>query len=127
MKLSRGIVYILVALVLGLMGTFVIHAYVTPSNLSTVQKMVPVVVAGANINPGTALRPEFLRVVQWPQEILPPHTANMVQQVEGMVVTVPVTKGEPILLPKLAPIANQRHDLNKKKLSNITLSAAHSN
>jgi Flp pilus assembly protein CpaB len=99
MKLLQGRRKILVALTMGLiLGSF-IHAYVSSEDMAP--NMVPVVVAGANLTPGTALRPEDLRVVQWPREVLPPHTAVAIPKVTGLVVTVPVNQGEPILLPKL--------------------------
>jgi pilus assembly protein CpaB len=103
MKLSKGMLNILVALALGLMATFVIHAYITSKTRTTAQKTVPVVVADASVAPGTALRPELVRVVQWPQEIAPPQTATTIKQVENRVVMHPLSKGEPILLSKLAP------------------------
>jgi pilus assembly protein CpaB len=101
MKLSKGMLNILVALALGLMATFLIHTYITAKTRTTAQKTVPVVVADANVSPGTALRPEVLKVVQWPQEIVPPQTVTTVKQVENRVVIVPLSKGEPVLLSKL--------------------------
>jgi pilus assembly protein CpaB len=95
-------------LALGLSLGVVIQAYAPPKNQNMVQNQVPVVVAGTNLVPGTVLRPGALQVVQWPREALPPHTLNTLKQVEGQVVTVPVTKGEPILRPKLAPLSSHR-------------------
>jgi pilus assembly protein CpaB len=103
MKLSKGLLNILVALVLGLMATFFIHSYVTSKTRTATQKTIPVVVADASISPGTPLRPELVRIVQWPQEIAPSQTAATVKQVENRVVIVPLNQGEPILLSKLAP------------------------
>jgi pilus assembly protein CpaB len=60
-------------------------------------------VADASVSPGTALRPELVKVVQWPQEIVPAQTASSIRNVENRVVIVPLSKGEPILLSKLAP------------------------
>jgi pilus assembly protein CpaB len=117
MKTSKGILNILVAVALGLVATFFIHSYITSKTHTTAQKTLAVVVADANISSGSALRPDALRVVQWPQEIVPPETANAIRQVENRVVNVPLSKGEPILLSKLAPegatagmTALMRHD-----------------
>lgn len=121
MKLRLSMWNILGALALGLMAGFFIHAHVNPENLNTAQKMVPVVVADANLAAGTALRPEVLRVVQLPREILPTQTFNSLIQLEGRVVIVPMTKGEPILLPQLAPLNNQKNNLNIKKLVPLAL------
>ena len=76
MKPSKGMLNILVALALGLVATFFIHTYITSKTRTTAQKTVPVVVADASVSPGTALRPELVKVVQWPQEIVPPQTAS---------------------------------------------------
>ncbi len=107
--------HILVALALGLMMGFFIQEYVSSQDQIKANKMVPVVVADANISPGKVLRPEVLRVVQWPREVLPPQTAETVKQVVGRLLIAPVTKGEPILLPKLAPLSNQENYPNSKK------------
>ncbi len=96
MKIKRR--YMVAALVLGLMLGYCIQEYV----FSLSHGVIPVVVAGADISAGTVLRPENLQVVQWSREYLPTHTAEKVKQVEGRVITQPVTKGEPVLLPKLA-------------------------
>ena len=89
---------ILTALGLGLMLGFSIQEYVAsqPSGL------IPVVVASTDISAGTVLRPENLQVMQWPQDYLPGNTVEKVKQAEGLIITQPVTKGEPVLLPKLA-------------------------
>jgi Flp pilus assembly protein CpaB len=90
--------HILTAVALGLMLGF----YIQDSVSSQQQSMAtPVVVAAADISPGTVLRPEILRVVQWPEQILPPNTIDSIQKLQGLVITVPLNKGEPILLPKL--------------------------
>jgi Flp pilus assembly protein CpaB len=96
MKIKRR--YMVAALVLGLMLGYCIQEYV----FFLSHGVIPVVVAGADISAGTVLRPENLQVVQWSREYLPTHTAEKVKQVEGRVITQPVTKGEPVLLPKLA-------------------------
>jgi Flp pilus assembly protein CpaB len=91
----------ILAVALGLILGFYSYNFILSQPQSMVPRMVPVVVADADITPGTVLRPEILRVVQWPEEIMPPHTAKAIQKVQGLMITVPVIKGEPILLPKL--------------------------
>ena len=93
--------HILTAVALGLMLGFYIQDSVSSQQQSMAPPVVPVVVAAADISPGTVLRPEILRVVQWPEQILPPNTINSIQKIQGLVITVPLNKGEPILLPKL--------------------------
>jgi Flp pilus assembly protein CpaB len=102
MKLENSRWHILTAVVLGLMLGFYVQDSVSSQQQSIMAPpVVPVVVAAANISPGTVLRAENLRVVQWPEQILPPNTINSIQKIQGLVITVPVNQGEPILLPKL--------------------------
>lgn len=103
MKLSKGLLNILLALALGLVVTFMIHTYITSKTRTATLATTPVVVADAEIPPGSILRPEVVKVVQWPQEIVPPQTAKTMKQVENRVAAVPLSKGEPVLLSKLAP------------------------
>lgn len=101
MKVVRGLATIVGGLVLGgLVGVF-IHKAV--SEHTAVAKNVPVVVAAVDIAPGNVLRATDLHVVQWPHEVLPPQSAYALRQVEKRLVSVPITRGEPILLPKLLP------------------------
>jgi hypothetical protein len=112
---------ILAALTLGLLMGFLIQDYVSSEPQDMVQNLVPVVVAGVNLSPGRILRPEVLQVVKWPREVLPPQTAETVKQVTGRLVLSPITRGEPILLPKLAPLNDQNKNLNIKKLVPMAL------
>ena len=121
MKQQKRMWNILAALTLGLLMGFFIQDYVSSPPQSQGQKMIPVVVAGVNLSPGSVLQPEVLQVVQWPREVLPPQTAETVKQVTGRVVLTPVTKGEPILLPKLVPLNDQKNNLNIKKLVPVAL------
>ena len=121
MKQRKRMWNILAALTLGLLMGFLIQDYVSSEPQDMVQNLVPVVVAGVNLSPGRILRPEVLQVVQWPREVLPPQTAETVKQVTGRVVMTPVAKGEPILLPKLAPLSDQRNNLSVKKIMSYAL------
>lgn len=103
MKLPKGMLSIVMAMAFGLLATFLIHIYISSMTRTTAENTVPVVVADAAIAPGTAMRPEVLKLVQWPKEIVPPQTASSIKQLENRVVNVPLSQGEPILLSKLAP------------------------
>ncbi len=121
MKQRKRMWNILAALTLGLLMGFLIQDYVSSEPQDMVQNLVPVVVAGVNLSPGRILRPEVLQVVKWPREVLPPQTAETVKQVTGRVVMTPVAKGEPILLPKLAPLSDQRNNLSVNKIMSYAL------
>jgi pilus assembly protein CpaB len=62
----------------------------------------PVVVAAADLQLGTELKAEDLRVVAWPASDLPAGAFSTPQEIAGRGLIVPVVKNEPILPAKLA-------------------------
>lgn len=121
MKLHKR--YILAGLALGLGLGFFVQEYFSSPDQSAAKELVPVVVADTDLGAGSILGPGVLRVVQWPRRILPPQTAGSVIQVTGRLVMAPITKGEPILLPKLAPLGNQRKNRVINRLVDSVLKA----
>ncbi len=104
-NLPKGMTYMAVAVVVGLLTTFGIHRYVV--NKTQVAAPAPtdmVAVATGDIAPGTALAAGSLKLVSWPKELIPPQCASALNQVEGRVVSFPISTGEPILFSKLAPV-----------------------
>jgi Flp pilus assembly protein CpaB len=113
--------YMLAALALGLVLGLIIQEYVSSQRLPALPGMVPVVVSKFDLPAGSVLKPEFLRVVHWPQEVHPTQAAETVQQVAGRLVLAPVAKGEPILLNKLAPLARPKDSQKTEKKVQVTL------
>lgn len=103
MKLPPGSKYFILAGVLGIAATVLVHGYITtyaaPQKISTAQ----LIVAEVDVAPGTALSGRMLKVATWPSEIIPPKTATTTRQLEGRVAQMAIAKGEPIILSKLAP------------------------
>jgi pilus assembly protein CpaB len=64
---------------------------------------VKVAVANTDINLGQRLAPEFVKLVEWPRESLPPGTLSDLKTVDGRVTKASVMRGEPILESKLTP------------------------
>jgi len=93
-----------VAVVAGLLATFGIHRYVVNKTQVAAAPTGMVAVATGDIAPGTALAGGSLKLVSWPQELIPPQCAAALNQVEGRVVTFPISSGEPIMFSKLAPV-----------------------
>ena len=62
----------------------------------------PVVVAAADLQLGTALKPEDLKVVQFPQSAAPEGAFTQTNELLGRGLIVPIVKNEPILGAKLA-------------------------
>jgi len=96
--------YMAVAVVAGLLATFGIHRYVVNKTQVITAPTGMVAVATGDIAPGTALNAGSLKLVSWPQELIPPQCAAALDQVVGRVVTFPISTGEPIMFSKLAPV-----------------------
>jgi pilus assembly protein CpaB len=62
----------------------------------------PVVVAAADLELGAELRPDDLRVVEWPQSALPMGAFSSPEEIVGRGLVMPVIQNEPILPMKLA-------------------------
>lgn len=103
MKLSPQVKYLLGAVLVGLVAVFLVHQYITVKLGAAAKPTGPVVVAETDIAPGTVLEARLLRQATWPTDIIPSKSVSTIQQVNGRTVLVPVAKGEPILLTKLAP------------------------
>lgn len=99
----KGSTYLVLAVLAGIIGVIAIHQAVSTKSQSPADTTDPVVIADADISSGTALKPNMMRVTNWPKRLTPPQAATTVAQVDNRVVTVPLVKGEPILLSKLAP------------------------
>jgi pilus assembly protein CpaB len=62
----------------------------------------PVIVAAVNLDLGAALRPEDLRIVEWPASSVPAKAFRTANEVVGRGVIQPIVENEPILDNKLA-------------------------
>jgi len=103
MNLPKGISYVVLAGVAGLVATFAIHQYITVKTRVPKAATGDVAVATGDISPGTALDGKWVKVDTWPQNIIPPNAASSLTELEGRVTKTPVANGEPILPSKLAP------------------------
>ncbi len=99
----RGVHYIILAVVVGLIAVFSINRFIGMKTQATVEPTTKVVVAEAEITSGTALTPRLVKVIDYPTRLVPAQAAQTAQQVDGRVVIVPLGKGEPVTLGKLAP------------------------
>jgi pilus assembly protein CpaB len=103
MNLPKGVIYIVVAGLAGLVATFTIHRYVSVKTQVPVIATANVAVATSDISPGVALSGGSVTLAPWPRNLVPPKAASSLQQVDGRVAIMPISKGEPILFTKLAP------------------------
>ena len=103
LKLPRGAIFLVAAVVAGLVATFGIHRYVSVKTRVVKAPTREVFIATADISPGTALSGAAVKAVTWPQEVIPPNCAATMSEIEGRVVKVPIPKGNPVLFSMLAP------------------------
>jgi pilus assembly protein CpaB len=103
LNMPRGTIFIAAAVIMGLVATLAIRRYVILKTAVPVAATRQVVVAAGDISPGTALSSQTVKIVTWPQEVIPPKSAAFMREVEGRVVNVPIAQGNPILSSMLAP------------------------
>ena len=103
MKIPPGLKYLILAVVVGLVAVFLTQRYIKSKLTVAPKPTQPVVVAELDIPAGTALEDRMLKVATWPGDIVPPQTISSPKQIQGRVVSISISKGEPILQSKLAP------------------------
>ena len=103
-NIPKGIIYMGIAVVAGLLATFGIQRYVAHKTYVAPVSTGQVAVATADTSPGIALAAGSVKIVSWPSELIPPQAASTLQQVEGRVAVMPISTGEPVLFSKLAPV-----------------------
>ena len=103
LNLPRGSVFLIAAVLAGLVATFAVHRYVIMKTSVPKTATFQVAIAATDISPGTSLSGQVVKTVSWPKEVIPPKAATGLKQVEGRVVKVPIPQGNPILFSMLAP------------------------
>jgi pilus assembly protein CpaB len=100
MKNPRAILMIVISVGIGL-GAVVMVSRLA-SNQATVASS-KVVVAAADIDLGTPLSPQMLKLVDWPKGSVPAGAADNIKKLDTRVVKISLLRGEPVLESKLAP------------------------
>ena len=93
------------ALMVGASCAAAIVAVVLASHWITGQanlKVRKIVVAGADINLGTRLTPELIRLADWPADSVPAGAFTNIQELDTRVTRVALQRGEPVSGAKLA-------------------------
>jgi pilus assembly protein CpaB len=103
MRIPPGLKYVVFAVLIALLATYFVHQYIISKTMVEVRRLGQVVVAEMDISAGTALTERMVRVAQWPEEIIPSSALRDPKHVVGRVVQVSLSKGEPIMVLKLAP------------------------
>ena len=104
LNLPKGVSYIFIAVVAGLVATVGIRSYIARKTYIAPVATGQVVVATTEVSPGNALNGASLKIATWPKELIPPQAASALNQVDGRVALNPISNGEPVLFSKLAPV-----------------------
>lgn len=99
MRSSKGLLMLLIAGLAGL-GAVVFATRWVQAQAAGDGKIA---VAGTDLELGSRLSPEMLRMVDWPAGSVPPGAFLDLKLLEGRVVKTSLQRGEPVLESKLAP------------------------
>ena len=104
MARKRIVTVLLIAMTVGAMLAMGTYRYVKAMPATSVQAMdtAKVVVAASNMDLGTALRAEDLRVIDWPAKSVPEGAFHKSEELVGRGLIQPVVAYEPLLPGKLA-------------------------
>jgi len=103
MKATRGLMMLLIALFAGAAGV-VIASQLMQAQAQGTNKIA---VASADVEIGARLAPEMLKLVDWPLNSVPPGAFTELPVLEGRVVRTSVSRGEPFIEAKLAPVGTK--------------------
>ena len=103
--MARIRIFLVLALALTAGGAFAYGTYryvqSTPAPVKGLPTR-PVIVAATNLQLGAELKPEDVRIVEWPASAVPASSFDTADQVVGRGLIAPVVENEPILAMKLA-------------------------
>ncbi|HEY9277251.1 MAG TPA: Flp pilus assembly protein CpaB [Methylotenera sp.] len=101
MKNPRALVMVIISIIIGLGAVVLASRWVNEQ--ATVQSS-KVVVAAADVDLGTPLSPQMLKIADWPSGSVPTGAFADVKALDTRVLKTSVSRGEPVLESKLAPL-----------------------
>lgn len=104
MRNPKAVAMVAISIVLGLLAVLLASRWITQQ---AGQSSGKVVVASVDIELGSRLTPEMLRTVDWPAGSMPDGLYPDPAKLDTRVVKTAVSRGEPILESKLAPIGTK--------------------
>lgn len=103
---NRAGLLLLLALVSGSLAAFLAFTFIrspsAPAAVTAVRESVPVVVAARDMDVGTTISAQDVKLVEWPGTSVPVGFASSPDDLIGLGVVQPVLMNEPLLLTKLA-------------------------
>ncbi|MEQ1668658.1 MAG: Flp pilus assembly protein CpaB [Sulfuriferula sp.] len=104
MKNPRALVMIVVSVAIGLGAVVLASRWMAEqASVSTTK----IVVAANDIDLGTPLTPQMLKLLDWPSGSVPQGAIKEIKALDSRVVKVSLQRGEPVLESKLAPIGTK--------------------
>src|SRR2546425_2729975 len=100
---SRGLILLLIAVIAGIGAVTVAARWLQQQG----GEKTRVAVANVEIELGSRLNPEMVRLVEWPQASVPPGAFADATKLDGRVVTPGLHRGEPVLESRLAPVGSK--------------------
>lgn len=101
MKNPRALVMVIISIIIGLGAVVLASRWVNKQ--ATVQSS-KVVVAAADVDLGTPLSPQMLKIADWPSGSVPVGAFTDIKALDTRVLKTSVSRGEPVLESKLAPL-----------------------
>jgi pilus assembly protein CpaB len=99
---TRALTFWAVALIAGGSAALLLRWYIERSAQPVAAPMTKIIVAAVDLPLATTLRPEHLRLADWPASVQPTGVLRDTKEVVGRVVIAKIVQGEPILAVKLA-------------------------
>lgn len=104
MRNTKAVAMVVLSLLLGLVAVLLASRWI---NQQAGQASGKVVVAAVDIDLGSRLTPEMLKMVDWPAGSMPEGRYNDPAKLDSRVAKMPLSRGEPVLESKLAPVGTQ--------------------
>ncbi len=101
MKNPRALVMVIISIIIGLGAVVLASRWVDEK--ATVQSS-KVVVAATDVDLGTPLSPQMLKIADWPTGSVPAGAFTDIKVLDTRVLKTSVSRGEPVLESKLAPL-----------------------
>ncbi|MDD5329655.1 MAG: Flp pilus assembly protein CpaB [Sulfuricella sp.] len=104
MKNPRAVMMIVVSVLIGFAAVIMAMRWISQQASVATNK---VVVAAVDIQLGSRLNPEMLKLTDWPRGSMPPGAVNDPKELDTRVLKTSVLRGEPVLESKLAPLGTK--------------------
>lgn len=104
MKNTRGIVMLVMALLAGLAAVVLAGKWIQQQGQSEGGKIA---VALLDLQLGSRISPEMIQMVAWPAGSIPAGAFSDPKELDGRVARTTLTRGEPLLESKLAPVGSR--------------------